>query len=70
MMAMVGKEHKDEDKKVVVPPVNSVLQPPVDRIEIQLDAQPAARRKALSRHAALKRPRVVPTTRLAFHLPA
>ena len=37
---MVGKEHKDEDKKVVVPPVNNVLSPPADHVEIQLELPP------------------------------
>ena len=46
------KECTDEYKKVVVPPVNSVLRVPVDRIEIQIDGQPPARRKALPMEAA------------------
>ena len=45
MIARVGKEDKDGDKKVVVPPIDVGLQPPVDRVEIQLDAQPLGRRK-------------------------
>ena len=44
MIARVGKEDKDGDKRVVVPPIDVGLQPPVDRVEIQLDAQPLGRR--------------------------
>ena len=37
---------------MAVPPINEVLQPPVDRVEIQADAQLLAFRKALSNHVA------------------
>ena len=37
---------------MVVPPVNEGLQPPVDHVEIQLDARQLAFRKAPSHHAA------------------
>jgi hypothetical protein len=43
---LIRKQMK-EDKKVAVPPVNSGLYPPVDRIRIQPDGQSPGRRKAL-----------------------
>ena len=39
MRARVGKEDEGRDKKVVVPPVDTDLQPPADRVAIQRDAQ-------------------------------
>ena len=41
------REDKNWNKKVAVPPVNSGLYPPVDRIRIQPDGQSRGRRKAL-----------------------
>ena len=46
------KECKDEYQKVIIPPVSSVLRVSVDRIDIQIDGQPPARRKALPVEAA------------------
>ena len=45
MMKRVGKEDKDENRKVAGPPVDAHLQPPADRVAIQHDAQEPARRK-------------------------
>ena len=60
------KEDKNWNKKVVVPPVNSGLYPPVDRITIQPDGQSLGRRKALPVEAARSCKTVVPTTLLVF----
>ena len=49
MMKRVGKEDKDENRKVAGPPVDAHLQPPADRVAIQHDAQEPARRKHLRR---------------------
>ena len=46
------KECKDEYQKVIIPPVSSVLRVSVDHIDIQIDGQPPARRKALPVEAA------------------
>jgi hypothetical protein len=46
------KECKDEEEKVVVPPINSVLRVPVNHIEVQIDGHHPARRKALPKEAA------------------
>ena len=48
-MKRVGKEDKDENRKVAGPPVDAHLQPPADRVAIQHDAQEPARRKHLRR---------------------
>ena len=45
MRARVGKEDEGRDKKVAGPPVDVSLQPPADRVAIQHDDQPPARRK-------------------------
>ena len=44
--------YESEDKKVVVPPFNRVLQQSIERVEIQPDSQPLPLRKALSHRAA------------------
>jgi hypothetical protein len=45
MIGRMEKECKDEEKKVVVPPVDVGLPPSVDSVAIPLDGQPLARRK-------------------------
>lgn len=39
MVERKSKEDEGEDMKVVVPPVDTDLQPPADRVAIQYDAQ-------------------------------
>ena len=48
----MGREDESEDKKMVVPPANQVLQPPVYHVELQFDAPQLALRKALPNHTA------------------
>ena len=48
----MGKEDESEDKKVVGPPVTINLHVPIERVEIQLDSQQLAFRKALPIHAS------------------
>ena len=69
LMRMKMKEDKNWNKKVVVPPVNSGLYPPVDRIKIQPDGQSPGRRKALPVEVARSFKTVVPTTLLVFSSP-
>ena len=51
MIARIGKEDKDADKKVVVPPVDVGLWPPVDRVEFQLS--PHKHRSLLFPHVSM-----------------
>jgi hypothetical protein len=55
------KEDKNWNKKAAVPPVNSGLYRPVDRIEIQRGQSPG-RRKALPVEVARSTRTIVPTT--------
>ena len=50
----MGTEDESEDKKVVVPPANQALQPPVYHVELQFDATQLALRKALPNHMRLR----------------
>ena len=45
------KEDKDRNRKVVVPPANTGIQPPGNHIKIQLDTKQLTSRKARPKHA-------------------
>ena len=49
---MRREDETSEDKKMIIPPIGKGLQSPVDYVELQVDAQPLALRKALPNHAA------------------
>ena len=53
MIEKMGREDEtSEDKKMIIPPIGKGLQSPVDYVELQVDAQQLALRKALPNHAA------------------
>ena len=60
-MKREGKEDKDGNRKVAGPPVDAHLQPPADRVAIQHDDQPPARRKHRRGTLSRRAQKVVPS---------
>ena len=53
MIEKMGREDEtSEDKKMIIPPIGKGFQSPVDYVELQVDDQQLALRKALPNHAA------------------
>ena len=53
MIEKMGREDEtSEDKKMIIPPIGKDFQSPVDYVELQVDDQQLALRKALPNHAA------------------
>ena len=55
MIEKMGREDEtSEYKKMIIPPIGKGFQSPVDYVELQVDDQQLALRKALPNHAATR----------------